>query len=409
MANIIYVKKWFETMGQGESREDRKRASLGSNQAPTAMASAHHPNETRSSTPTPRGSGRTKNRRASLEEKSESQKEDSKKGSNLPVNFPSLIVPGVIIPVIDQIRGRRSRRPSADQGPLNMKSPTQSTGSDPLFQSDLPEIPPHEIFVPETDEEVPFRHRASTIGNGQIPILARRESILESSAELNKLDRSHIKVPVVLRYTKTKMATKRVFLAGSMTNWKTVEMGHITGETTYDIVLECVPGKYYYKFCVDNEWVVDESLPMTSYFKRSSGSQKSGSQKSSSQKSFSGPKTIMANVIKVKAEDNEVFEALACDSFSIKPSDNRFPEKEWGQNRPNFDAQVAALGTANSAGPPILPPHLLNIVLNKDTPDKSDPVSLPEPTSHVMLNHLYAQSIRDQMLVMATTARYKKK
>ena len=68
---------------------------------------------------------------------------------------------------------------------------------------------------------------------------------------------------------------------------------------------------------------------------------------------------------------------------------------------------MAALGP--NSGPPILPPHLLSIVLNKDQPVKSDPVLLPEPTSHVMLNHLYAQSIRDKMLVMATTARYKKK
>ena len=81
-------------------------------------------------------------------------------------------------------------------------------------------------------------------------------------------------------------------------------MGHCTGESTFDLVLECLPGKYYYKFYVNNEWVVDESLPMTSYFRRSSGS--------------FGSKTVMANVIIVKAEDNEVFEALACDSFSIK-------------------------------------------------------------------------------------------
>lgn len=91
----------------------------------------------------------------------------------------------------------------------------------------------------------------------------------------------------------------------------------------------------------------------------------------------------------------------------FRTSENKYPEKDWGQNRPNFDAQVAALGP--NSGPPILPPHLLSIVLNKDQPDKSDPVLLPEPTSHVMLNHLYAQSIRDKMLVMATTARYKKK
>ena len=122
---------------------------------------------------------------------------------------------GVVIPVIDQIRGRRSRRPSNDQGPLNMKSPTKAVAADPLFKSDLPEIPAHEIFVPEEEEEVPFRSRASTIGNGQIPRLARKQNVQESSAELNKLDRSQIKVPVVLRYTKTKsLNTKRVFLAG---------------------------------------------------------------------------------------------------------------------------------------------------------------------------------------------------
>ena len=122
---------------------------------------------------------------------------------------------GVVIPVIDQIRGRRSRRPSNDQGPLNMKSATKAVAADPLFKSDLPEIPAHEIFVPEEEEEVPFRSRASTIGNGQIPRLARKQNVEESSAELNKLDRSQIKVPVVLRYTKAKsLNTKRVFLAG---------------------------------------------------------------------------------------------------------------------------------------------------------------------------------------------------
>ena len=43
--------------------------------------------------------------------------------------------------------------------------------------------------------------------------------------EVNKADRSNIKVQVVLRYTKTK-TTKRVFVAGSMTQWKTLEMGN---------------------------------------------------------------------------------------------------------------------------------------------------------------------------------------
>jgi hypothetical protein len=43
--------------------------------------------------------------------------------------------------------------------------------------------------------------------------------------------------------------------------------------------------------------------------------------------------------------------------------------------------------------PPVLPPHLLQVILNKDTPVQCDPNVLPEP-NHVMLNHLYALSIK---------------
>jgi len=91
------------------------------------------------------------------------------------------------------------------------------------------------------------------------------------------------------------------------------------------------------------------------------------------------------------------------------------PDKSWGQHKPKNDdhaygSQSGTTPSSGSSGPPILPPHLVNIMLNKESPEnRADPVLLPEPTSHVMLNHLYAQSIRDGMLVMASTARYKKK
>ena len=47
---------------------------------------------------------------------------------------------------------------------------------------------------------------------------------------------------------------------------------------------------------------------------------------------------------------------------------------------------------------------LKQFVLNRD-----DRMHLPNPNSHVVVNHLYAQSIRDELLVMASTSRYKKK
>ena len=40
--------------------------------------------------------------------------------------------------------------------------------------------------------------------------------------------------------------------------------------------------------------------------------------------------------------------------------------------------------------------------------DDSDPSVLPTP-DHVMLSHLYALSIRDGVMVLASTSRYKQK
>lgn len=92
-----------------------------------------------------------------------------------------------------------------------------------------------------------------------------------------------------------------------MTDWKSVEMAVCQGDKEFNLILDCPPGKYYYKFYVNNEWVVDESQPVSSYMVR----KPSGSGHKSS-------KMAKANVITVKQEDMEVFQALACDSFATR-------------------------------------------------------------------------------------------
>ncbi|CAM9786827.1 unnamed protein product, partial [Chrysoparadoxa australica] len=57
--------------------------------------------------------------------------------------------------------------------------------------------------------------------------------------------------------------------------------------------------------------------------------------------------------------------------------------------------------------PPPLPPHLRRIILNKNPP-VSDPSALPVP-QHVALNHLYCTAIKDGMMVLGMTQRYKHK
>ena len=57
--------------------------------------------------------------------------------------------------------------------------------------------------------------------------------------------------------------------------------------------------------------------------------------------------------------------------------------------------------------PPTLPPHLDNVILNSSM-SKEDNRVLPVP-NHVVLNHLYACSIRDGVMAVAGTTRYRKK
>ena len=183
----------------------------------------------------------------------------------------------------------------------------------------------------------------------------------------------------------------KVYLAGTMTNWKALPMGRPVGESDHVSILECVEGDVHYKFRYRGEWLHDPAQKTV--------------------RSRDGARTW--NVIKVDSADNDVFEALACDSFSLKDdrhetghqSDtDRLQEDLWNQEKPS----EAVLSLYKNKGPPILPPHLLQILLNKEQPESADPIILPEP-SHVSLHHLYAQSIRERMLVLSSTTRFRKK
>ena len=59
------------------------------------------------------------------------------------------------------------------------------------------------------------------------------------------------------------------------------------------------------------------------------------------------------------------------------------PPGDYGQRIPDLRTEEK---------PPTLPPHLGHVTLNADPVD-DDPTQLPEP-NHVMLNHLYALSVK---------------
>ena len=52
-------------------------------------------------------------------------------------------------------------------------------------------------------------------------------------------------------------------------------MGVLKDESYFISVIECTPGKYFYKFCVDGVWCHDESQPFITSSKKDT---KGGSQ-----------------------------------------------------------------------------------------------------------------------------------
>lgn len=76
------------------------------------------------------------------------------------------------------------------------------------------------------------------------------------------------------------------------------------------------------------------------------------------QKSVENDSGETANMVSVRQSDFEVFQALAKDSENCSSS----AQKEYSQEVPQ------AKPWEKVSGPPILPPHLLQVILNKDTP-----------------------------------------
>lgn len=115
----------------------------------------------------------------------------------------------------------------------------------------------------------------------------------------------------------------------------------------------------------------------------------------------------------MKQADFNAYEALDMDSEAVdklnalKTNSKRYPDVEFNQQIPNSGVDPSSV-SRSYGGPPILPPHLLQVILNKDTSLSCEPTLLPEP-HHVMINHLYALSIKDGVMVLSSTQRYKKK
>jgi len=174
---------------------------------------------------------------------------------------------------------------------------------------------------------------------------------------------------------------KEVFISGSFNSWQPIPMN--LSESNFYCVLELPEGNHEYKFKVDGVWQHNNKEPVTS-------------------DGMGG----FNNVLKVDQTDIEVLKALDVDTASQKltvPVES-LSDDSYGRRVPDLSAHtVTARG-----GPPILPPQLVHVILNKETPLNCEPTLLPTP-HHVMVNHMYALSIKDLVMALSTTTRYRKK
>lgn len=183
--------------------------------------------------------------------------------------------------------------------------------------------------------------------------------------------------PTVFRWTGD---GKEVFLSGSFNNWAN-KIPLIRSQNTFVAIVDLPEGEHQYKFYVDGQWTHDPAEPV-----------------------ITSQLGTVNNVIQVKKTDFEVFDALMVDSQKCSDMSDLSSSPPGPYHQ---DAYVPKQ-EEKFKYPPILPPHLLQVILNKDTGISCDPALLPEP-NHVMLNHLYALSIKDGVMVLSATHRYKKK
>ncbi|KAF7257689.1 hypothetical protein EG68_04508 [Paragonimus skrjabini miyazakii] len=219
-------------------------------------------------------------------------------------------------------------------------------------------------------------------------------------------DNGNQKCPTVFRWNG---GGKDIYVSGTFNNWeKRIPM--VKRNSGVYVIIECTPGIHEYKYFIDGAWYHDPTKPTVD--------------------NSLGTKN---NVVHVKSSDFDVIQALELDQANSRHRQNQLesadteslgqsPPGQYSRYIPSHPSEVQrrpsslecrssgpvapGIGTINQ--PPLLPPHLLQGILNMDTGVHCDPNLLPSP-NHVIVNHLYALSIKDGVIVLSVITRYRQK
>jgi 5'-AMP-activated protein kinase regulatory beta subunit len=172
---------------------------------------------------------------------------------------------------------------------------------------------------------------------------------------------------------------QNVAVAGSFNGWEKLKLTKSVSD--FSAIIDLPPGKHTIRFWVDNEWKCSDDLPTAT--------------------DSSGNLVNFLNVSNQVDFMKDGFEELSTSVGANRPDT---PVEDYKQDIPDY---LERRNGQNKQHPPLLPAHFNKILLNSKSISE-DPTFLPVP-NHVSVNHLYACSIRDGVMAVATTFRYREK
>ena len=221
-------------------------------------------------------------------------------------------------------------------------------------------------------------------------------------------------VPTVFRW---EHGGRQVYITGTFNGWsRQIPMHRSGNDFTY--IHNLKRGKHAFKFIIDNEWrfapdqptVADIDGRINNFidvtdFKPYTGDRDFERERQAAEcgtSSLVPPHPTPGQPRPTPEQEAEAAEQAA--AAAAAAAEKHGPDKDADGEA--FTTTVPDLDDYTKEPPP-LPPHLRHIILNKP-PQLQDTAALPVP-QHVALNHLYCTAIKDNMMVLGITQRYKTK
>jgi len=225
-------------------------------------------------------------------------------------------------------------------------------------------------------------------------------------------------VPTVFRW---EHGGRNVYITGTFNGWsRQIPMHRSGNDFTY--IHNLKRGKHAFKFIVDDEWRFAPDQPTVADIE----GRINNFIDVTDFKAYTGDKEFEserhADHCSRAAEDARKQQQAAASSSSAPGSGGKDDgssagskdgkgRSSGGSSGPDADGETYGHSMPDldeyTKEPPPLPPHLRHIILNKP-PQLRDTAALPVP-QHVALNHLYCTAIKDNMMVLGITQRYKTK